>query len=55
MIDISEYKHIVVMPACPASFFGELVPQWKKDPGQAGMTDWLITVSDRTFVSITKR
>jgi hypothetical protein len=58
---VIENNHVVVMPAIlsgvegPASFFGGFVPQWKNDPGQAGMTASLITLPDRTFVSITKR
>jgi hypothetical protein len=54
-IDFIANNHVVVMPACPASFFIEVLLIVKNDPGQAGMTDWSITVPDRTFVSITKR
>jgi hypothetical protein len=47
-------NHVVVIPACPASFFGGLVLPVKNDPGHAGMTDLVFIVPNQTFVSSTK-
>jgi hypothetical protein len=39
------------MPACPASFFDEVLLIVRKDPGQAGMTDTIYSVGNRLLLT----